>query len=174
MKLFKKLTAIALAAVLALAMVGCGSANTSAKQAEDIMNLLEDYATVSGANMKHEASLDEIAAALITESNNAYEDGDDVEALLTDDDVAEAAGIAVETEGYYLTVVENYSFKSSVMSEQRNVMLAQKLMNDSGTSLKVGNPPALINDLVVGIAIGKVGAKEYVVLVCTTTAAFIA
>ena len=44
MKLFKKLAAAALAAVLALSMVGCGKANSVNSTKQFILNMMNDMA----------------------------------------------------------------------------------------------------------------------------------
>ena len=46
MKLFKKLAAAALAAVLALSMVGCGKANSVNSTKQFVLDLMADYATL--------------------------------------------------------------------------------------------------------------------------------
>ena len=48
MKLFKKLAAAALAAVLALSMVGCGKANSVNSTKQFILNMMNDMAVLTG------------------------------------------------------------------------------------------------------------------------------
>lgn len=55
MKLFKKLAAAALAAVLALAMVGCGS---SASLKDELLKMAMDQMTVAGGTANHSKELD--------------------------------------------------------------------------------------------------------------------
>ena len=62
MKLFKKLAAAALAAVLALAMVGCGS---SASLKDELLKLAMDQMTVAGSTATHSKELDALAAKLV-------------------------------------------------------------------------------------------------------------
>ena len=61
MKLFKKLAAAALAAVLALTMVGCGS---SASLKDELLKLAMDRMTVAGSTATHSKELDALAAKL--------------------------------------------------------------------------------------------------------------
>ena len=61
MKLFKKLAAAALAAVLALTMVGCGS---SASLKDELLKLAIDQMTVAGSTATHSKELDALAAKL--------------------------------------------------------------------------------------------------------------
>ena len=53
MKLFKKLAAAALAAVLALSMVGCGNANSVNPTKQFVLNLIADIAGQNDAECLH-------------------------------------------------------------------------------------------------------------------------
>lgn len=68
MKLFKKLAAAALAAVLALSMVGCGAGSKgSTSTASELANVLVDMlGDESGIGAKHTGEMDNLAAALAT------------------------------------------------------------------------------------------------------------
>ena len=117
MKLFKKLAAAALAAVLALTMVGCGS---SASLKDELLKLAMDRMTVAGSTATHSKELDALAAKLVQEADkvagqDAYK-GDDAKTILTAEDVVKAAGIDTNANGYILNAAPNVQFKSSGMS----------------------------------------------------------
>lgn len=67
MKLFKKLAAAALAAVLALSMVGCGAGGTGSALdlKNEVLNLIEDDYYMSGKTATHTTAMDTEAAKLI-------------------------------------------------------------------------------------------------------------
>lgn len=73
MKLFKKLAAAALAAVLALSMVGCGAGSKgSTSTASELANMLVDTLNQSQQiGAKHTGEMDNLAAALATSAGNA-------------------------------------------------------------------------------------------------------
>ena len=74
MKLFKKLAAAALAAVLALSMVGCGNASGVNSTKQFILNLMSDAAVMTDTEYHNTPELDGIAQKLLTEANAAYQD----------------------------------------------------------------------------------------------------
>ena len=82
MKLFKKLAAIALAAVLALSMVGCGVGGTGSafNTKEEVLNYICDKSYATGKKANYDTTLDTLAADLITAANQAA--GKDVDAKL--------------------------------------------------------------------------------------------
>ena len=114
MKLFKKLAAAALAAVLALTMVGCGS---SASLKDELLKLAIDQMTVAGSTATHSKELDALAAKLVQEADKvAGQDahkGDAAKTILTADEVVEAVGIDTNANGYILNAAPNVQFKSS-------------------------------------------------------------
>ena len=73
MKLFKKLAAAALAAVLALSMVGCGAGGTGSALdlKNEVLNLVEDTYYMSGKTATHTTAMDTEAAKLIESAANA-------------------------------------------------------------------------------------------------------
>ena len=100
MKLFKKLAAAALAAVLALAMVGCGS---SASLKDELLKMAMDQMTVAGGTANHSKELDALAAKLVQEADKAAgqdaHKGDAAKTILTADEVVEAVGIDTNANG---------------------------------------------------------------------------
>lgn len=170
-KLFKKIAAIAVATVMMFSMVGCGAQKAGISQKDDIMNILEDTATIMGGEFTHDKKLDDVAQALIVEADKAYKEGKTVQELLTNDEVAKAAGIDTAKEGYMMSVTKNYTFKSDVMNQQKNTMLATRLIEGTSENLQVGKPAAINKGkAITGIAIGKIGGQEYIVLIAAAPA----
>ena len=72
MKLFKKLAAAALAAALALSMVGCGNANSVNPTKQFVLNLIADSADQGGAEINNTAAMDGIAQNLLNKAAELY------------------------------------------------------------------------------------------------------
>ena len=72
MKLFKKLAAAALAAVLALSMVGCGKANSVNSTKQFVLDLMADYATLGETELSNTAEMDGIAQKLLNKAAELY------------------------------------------------------------------------------------------------------
>ena len=68
MKLFKKLAAAALAAVLALTMVGCGG-SSSVLMKDELLKVAMDQMTMNGKTANHSKELDALAAKLVQEAD---------------------------------------------------------------------------------------------------------
>ena len=71
MKLFKKLAA-ALAAVLALSMVGCGNANSVNSTKQLVLDLMADYAALDESELSNTAEMDGIAQKLLNKAAELY------------------------------------------------------------------------------------------------------
>lgn len=178
MKLFKKLAAAALAAVLALTMVGCGS---SAPLKDELLKLAMDRMTVAGSTATHSKELDALAAKLVQEADKAAaleaHKGDAAKTILTDDAVVEAAGINTNANGYILNAAPNVQFKSSGMSYMELIKMEwmQDAINprtdDGSNRAKEIGTITLGNNVDIGVAMGKIGGKEYVVILYTNHAA---
>ena len=72
MKLFKKLAAAALAAVLALSMVGCGKANSVNATKQLVLDLIADSAAQGDAEINNTAAMDGIAQNLLNKAAELY------------------------------------------------------------------------------------------------------
>lgn len=178
MKLFKKLATAALAAVLALTMVGCGS---SASLKDELLKLAMDRMTVAGSTATHSKELDALAAKLVQEADKAAaleaHKGDAAKTILTDDAVVEAAGINTNANGYILNAAPNVQFKSSGMSYMELIKMEwmQDAINprtdDGSNRAKEIGTITLGNNVDIGVAMGKIGGKEYVVILYTNHAA---
>ena len=179
MKLFKKLAAAALAAVLALTMVGCGS---SASLKDELLKLAIDQMTVAGSTATHSKELDAVAAKLVQEADkvagqDAYK-GEDAKTILTAEDVVKEAGIATTKEAYILNAAPNVQFKSSGMSYMELIKMEwmtdainPKTDDGSNRAVKIGTIEQLGDNVDVGVAMGKIGGKEYVVILYANHAA---
>ena len=177
MKLFKKLAAAALAAVLALTMVGCGS---SASLKDELLKLAMDQMTMNGSTATHSKELDALAAKLVQEADKvAGQDahkGDAAKTILTADEVVEAVGIDTNANGYILNAAPNVQFKSSgALMEYIQLQWMQDAINpwtDDGSNRAVKIGTITLGDNVdIGVAMGKIGGKEYVVILYANHAA---
>ena len=178
MKLFKKLAAAALAAVLALAMVGCGS---SASLKDELLKVAMDQMTMNGRTANHSKELDELAAKLVQEADKvAGQDahkGENAKSILTDNDVVQAAGIDITKNAYILNAAPNVQFKSSgtymelLKMQWMGYAVNPNTENDEpNKAVKIGTI-TLGDNVDVGVAMGKIGGKEYVVILYANRAA---
>ena len=179
MKLFKKLAAAALAAVLALTMVGCGS---SASLKDELLKLAIDQMTVAGSTATHSKELDALAAKLVQEADkvagqDAYK-GEGCKTILTAEDVVKEAGIDPTKDAYILNAAPNVQFKSSGMSYMELIKMEwmtdainPKTDDGSNRAVKIGTIEQLGDNVDVGVAMGKIGGKEYVVILYANHAA---
>ena len=176
MKLFKKLAAAALAAVLALAMVGCGS---SASLKDELLKVAMDQMTMNGRTANHSKELDELAAKLVQEADKvAGQDahkGENVKSILTDNDVVQAAGIDITKNAYILNAAPNVQFKSSgtymeLVKMEWMMKTVRSETSESNKAVKIG-AITLGDNVDIGVAMGKIGGKEYVVILYANHAA---
>lgn len=180
MKLFKKLAAVALAAVLALTMAGCGGSG-SVLMKDELLKLAMDQMTMNGSTATHSKELDALAAKLVQEADKAAgqdaHKGEDVKTILTADEVVKAAGIDTNANGYILNAALNIQFKSSrTLMEYFQLQWMQDAINpwtDDGSNraVKIGTIEQLGDNVDVGVAMGKIGGKEYVVILYANHAA---
>ena len=180
MKLFKKLAAVALAAVLALTMAGCGGSG-SVLMNHELLKLAMDQMTMNGSTATHSKELDALAAKLVQEADKAAgqdaHKGEDVKTILTADEVVKAAGIDTNANGYILNAALNIQFKSSgTLMEYFQLQWMQDAINpwtDDGSNraVKIGTIEQLGDNVDVGVAMGKIGGKEYVVILYANHAA---
>lgn len=180
MKLFKKLAAVALAAVLALTMAGCGGSG-SVLMKDELLKLAMDQMTMNGSTATHSKELDALAAKLVQEADKAAgqdaHKGEDVKTILTADEVVKTAGIDTNANGYILNAAPNIQFKSSgTLMEYFQLQWMQDAINpwtDDGSNraVKIGTIEQLGDNVDVGVAMGKIGGKEYVVILYANHAA---
>ena len=178
MKLFKKLAAAALAAVLALTMVGCGS---SASLKDELLKVAMDQMTMNGSTATHSKELDALAARLVQEADKAAgqdaHKGEEAKTILTDNEVVQAAGIDITKNAYILNAAPNVQFKSSgTYMELLKMQWMGYAVNpntengEPNKAVKIGTI-TLGDNVVVGVAMGKIGGKEYVVILYANHAA---
>ena len=172
MKLFKKLAAAALAAVLALSMVGCGAGGTGSALdlKNEVLNLIEDEYYLSGKTATHTTAMDAAAAKLI---ENAAADE-----AAKDDNVTVKELLRNNGTGNYIAIFMPYGQMSTELMQQvyignmrgsldtaiRNVANDENF-NRYDTMVKIGNPKISVDDSIeIGAATGKIKDKNYLVL----------
>lgn len=181
MKLFKKLAAAALAAVLALSMVGCGNANSVNPTKQLVLNLIADSADQGGAEINNTAAMDGIAQNLLNKAAELYGSKEQNEksayALLIAASKEDGMGFE-EGKTYLVSCAEDHQYNSSLMpNAYKQQFFFMNLMQSSFTVKRMQNnvivqPGSQINTKKadVGVAVGKIGDKTYAVVVMMSTA----
>ena len=173
MKLFKKLAAAALAAVLALSMVGCGKANGVNSTKQFVLDLIADSADQGDAEINNTAAMDGIAQNLLNKAAELYgtkeHAGEPVGDLLKAASRTEGMGFE-EGKIYLVNYAEDYQFKSSLMmNAQKQYAFFSKLMTSGFTMPENGLNQKVVKKADVGVAVGKIGDKTYAVVVTMPT-----
>lgn len=171
MKLFKKLAAAALAAVLALSMVGCGAGGTGSALdlKNEVLNLIEDEYYLSGKTATHTTAMDTEAAALIAAAAKAGEaegNNETVQELLQKYD-----------KGNYIAIFASYPqlrtefMQNTYISQMRGALdwaTANPRYPDSNSEkmvAEIGHPGISdTNSIEMGAATGTIKGKNYLVL----------
>ena len=175
MKLFKKLAAVALAAVLALSMVGCGNASGVNYTKQFMLNMMADNVAMYGGECHNTPDMDSIAQRLLTEANAAYQYENQ-----TDKDVKALLNVAVEKmrkegdlnagTGYGIEFVEDYQFRSSFIPDaEKQAALIRNMEYIPVNGGIDDDDDDEADDLDIGVAVGKIGDKTYVVMVLMPT-----
>ena len=178
MKLFKKLAAAALAAVLALSMVGCGAGGTGSAldMKNEVLNSIEEVYHANYKDAKHTTDMDTAAAALIEKAATAgaaADNTDTVKGLLEKKGTGDCIAIFVpyaqwRTEYMQRSYVEN-------MIGALNWATSSHPYQDSGYEkmvAKIGKPVFSGNDPIeFGAATGTIQGKDYLVLLVKKAAA---
>ena len=173
MKLFKKLAAAALAAVLALSMVGCGNANSVNSTKQLVLDLMADYAALDESELSNTAEMDGIAQKLLNKAAELYgtegHAGEPVGELLKA--ASKEADVGFDaTKIYMVTYAEDYQYKSSlIMNFQKQYAFFSKLMTSGFTMPENGLNQKVVKKADVGVAVGKIGDKTYAVVVTMPT-----
>lgn len=163
MKLFKKLAAAALAAVLALSMVGCGA--TKGITAKELLNLISDSVMMVDVTIEQSNDMERLAEKLTANIDKAENKEATVTERLTDPKVVAAADIDAEKEVYMVCAAENYVPKSPYIPDEDVARsLVERLMR-SNEVIGNGNSLGEINKAEAGIATVKIDGKEYFVMV---------
>lgn len=185
MKLFKKLAAAALAAVLALSMVGCGKAEVGAAYKTELTNMLKDSVYGTEATVENTTELDNAAQVLLANAQTEYDkltaeqkkavgDRQITDWLTAETAVAKATGLK---EKYcFVSFVENPNLVSNFGNQYKYAMMMESLTPsyDGDNQIHLKPNQAIVNsgakkndtkDAKVGFASGKLGDKTYVVMV---------
>ena len=151
MKLFKKLAAAMLVAALALTMVGCGGRNSLLDQVKDRVS---DVLKLHNEEIAHQDDLDTLAGQVLVEVGRAYKDGDKIGELLENETILKAAGIE-NADMYDFVLIASSNYKSDYVNGNKVDVLANELYNNLYED----------TDEAYGIAVGKVGKTEYILMV---------
>ena len=167
MKLFKKLAAAALAAVLALSMVGCGAGGTGSALdlKNEVLNLIEDDYYMGGKTATHTTAMDTEAAALIEKAA--------ADEAAKDDDVTVKELLQKNGKDGYIAIFAPYTqlrtefMQYSYIQKMYEALLAAT--NDWGSHdemiVKIGNPAVGMGDSIeMGVATGTIKGRNYLVL----------
>lgn len=176
MKLFKKLAAAALAAVLALSMVGCGNANSVNPTKQLALNLIADIAGQNDAEINNTAAMDGIAQNLLNKAAELYgsegQNDKSADALLKAASKTEGMGFA-EGETYLVSYAEDYQYKSSLMpnASKQEIFFMNLIQNGFTVSDSTVSDSTVqgVKKADVGVAVGKIGDKTYAVMVMMPT-----
>lgn len=172
MKLFKKLAAAALAAALALTMVGCGGGNSYAMQNEllkiTIDNFTNEYVTVTQSR-----KADEMAAALLAAADTAAgqkeNEGVHPADLLRNEKVIAAAGIDPEKTPCMVNLINDVQFKSSgVLGEFLKMQWMMEVTSPRQFE-SIGTFDPGDNKVEIGVATHKIGDESYILILLTYT-----
>lgn len=171
MKLFKKMAAAALAAVLALSMVGCGAGSKgSTSTASELANMLVDTLNQSQQiDAEHTGEMDRLAAALATSAGNVENAKEKkIEELLKDTTVLQNAGFTAEdlkNTAYFVSYAENYKPQSPITTEEQKISwMADQIMSNHKNVGKFANLWQ-VKALELGAGTVKIGDTEYIVVV---------
>lgn len=172
MKLFKKLAAAALAAVLALSMVGCGAGGTGSALdlKNEVLNYIQDDYGADHKVATHKTAMDAAAAKLI---ENAAADE-----AAKDDNVTVKELLRNNGTGNYIAIFMPYGQLSTELMQQSYIeemkgeldRAIRNITNDEyynrhDTVVKIGSPVIGKDDSIeMGAATGKIQGKNYLVL----------
>ena len=177
MKLFKKLAAAALAAVLALSMVGCGAGGTGSALdlKNEVLNLIEDEYYLSGKTATHTTAMDTEAAKLIeSAANTGAEEGNNntVQELLQNKGTGDYIAIFAP-----YTQLRTEFMQNAYISQMRGALdwaTANPRYPDSNSEkmvAEIGHPGISdTNSIEMGAATGTIKGKNYLILLVTKAA----
>ena len=185
MKLFKKLAAAALAAVLALSMVGCGKAEVGAAYKTELTNMLKDSVYGTEATFENTTELDNAAQVLLANAQTEYgkltadrqkavSDRQITGWLTAEAAVAKATGL--KDKYCFVSFVENPNLVSNFGNQYKYAMMMESLTPsyDRNNQIQLKSNQAIVGSVAnknktknaeVGFASGKIGDKTYVVMV---------
>lgn len=172
MKLFKKLAAAALAAVLALSMVGCGAGGTGSALdlKNEVLNYIQDDYGADHKVATHKTAMDAAAAKLI---ENAAADE-----AAKDDNVTVKELLRNNGTGNYIAIFAPYAQLRTELMQQEYVQMMKwelekairnitndNVYNDDDMLVKIGSPViGKADSIEMGAATGTIKGKNYLVL----------
>lgn len=171
MKLFKKLAAAALAAVLALSMVGCGAGGTGSALdlKNEVLNLIEDSYYLSGKTATHTTAMDTEAAKLIEKAA--------ADETAKDENVTVKDLLEKSNAGNYIAIFAPYTQLRTEMWQQNYVYDMQGALawatanprypdsNSEKMVAEIGHPGISdTNSIEMGAATGTIKGKNYLIL----------
>ena len=165
MKLFKKLAAAALAAVLALSMVGCGAGGTGSALdlKNEVLNLIEDEYYLSGKTATHTTAMDTEAAKLIEKAA--------ADETAKDENVTVKDLLEKSNAGNYIAIFApqlRTEMMQNAYIQKMNMALSAVTKGESSYDemiVKIGTPVVGKGDSIeMGAATGTIKGKNYLVL----------
>ena len=105
----------------------------------------------------------------------SFSRAENVKSILTDNDVVQAAGIDITKNAYILNAAPNVQFKSSgtymeLVKMEWMMKAVRSETSGSNKAVKIG-AITLGDNVDIGVAMGKIGGKEYVVILYANHAA---
>ena len=184
MKLFKKLAAAALAAVLALSMVGCGAGGTGSALdlKNEVLNYIQDDYGADHNVATHTTAMDAAAAKLI---ENAAADEAAKDDNVTVKELLRNNGTVLQENGTgdYIAIFAPYGQLSTELMQQAYIEemkwklesaiehIADDWYYNDRDMVKIGSPVIGKNDSIeIGAATGKIKDKNYLVLLVKNAA----
>lgn len=162
MKSFKKLAAIALAAVLALAMLtACGNSTKYITKA-DVIQMLENAMISMGRDLKcnNTDEMDQKANMLLEIAQKNYKESVNALDLLTSSEAIEAARIDVNKDSYRVSVSVNPDFAQIPIKDKADYIVEQLSTNMKTVGLDKVHTG---NTVDVGVAFGTIGEVQYII-----------
>ena len=171
MKLFKKLAAAALAAVLALSMVGCGAGGTGSAfdLKNEVLGLIEDSYFANGKTATHTTAMDTEAAKLIEKAA--------ADETAKDENVTVKDLLEKSNAGNYIAIFAPYTQLRTEMWQQNYVYDMEGALNWATDShrypdsnfekmvAEIGTPGIRDTDSIeMGVATGTIKGRNYLVL----------
>ena len=171
MKLFKKLAAAALAAVLALSMVGCGvgSMGSAIDLKNEALNYIQDSYCADHKVATHTATVDKAAATLIEKAaadETAKDENVTVKELLQNNGTGNYIAIFMPYAQLRTELMQKgYIEEMKWMLERAIQHIADDRYYNDHDMVKIGSPVIDEDDSIeIGAATGKIKDKNYLVL----------
>ena len=122
---------------------------------DQVKDRVSDVLRLNNREIAHQDDLDTLAGQVLVEMGKAYKDGDKIGELLEDETILKAAGIE-NADVYDFVLIASSNYKSDYVNGNKVDVLGNELayrLFYAGT------------DKAYGIAVGKVGKTEYILMV---------